>query len=658
VTRISKRNTSAWLLAVAVSFALALSAVGAGAQGGEYRLTIMHTSENHGHWEPYTQTISLGGIARRATLVKQIRAEGGNSLLVDAGDISQGTLYFIQHRYREGAAFYNALGYDATAIGNHEFDLGPKTFAENLVANASFPLIGTNLDFSGEPLLAGKIPSYVVKTVGGEKIGLLGFTTEDVTFNSSMGPTIRVKPRLDAAKAAIADLQQQGVNKIIALSHLGYPEDLRLAAAVDGIDIIASGHTFTLLGDPAKLNKALGPPEGPYPTVVQSPNGNPVLIVHAFQWGALLGRLNVTFDAGGVPIKWDGDPIVVDSSIPADPGVEALRQTFAEPLTTARQTVIGKNAVDLDGQARTLRTQESALGNLVADAMLDATRADDAQVALMNGGGIRTSLKAGDITVGGVLEVLPFGNRLVQMNLKGPDLLAALENGVSLVSEGAGRFPQVAGLRFAYDMSRPAGQRVTGVEIGTFGSGFQPLDPSATYRVVVNDFMAGGGDGYESLKLGMNVRGGDVPLDNALMDYIRARGTIEAHVEGRIVVGMLEPLSQSSRPVLQPTPVASATTTAMPQPTATQQSSITPTTPPTSSLPRPTPTAAQAARLQATIVTSAVPAAAQPRTTPVPPPSAAAAPSGTSLTWLCVVVPLGLAVIWGYRRRRRALRTD
>lgn len=617
--RRSKRGAAAWLLLAFAALAPAwggvfVPAAPAAAQSGEYRLTIMHTSENHGHWEPFTQTVSLGGIARRATLVKQIRDEAANSLLLDAGDISQGTLFFVQHRYREGAAFYNALGYDAAAIGNHEFDLGPKTFAENFVANVNFPLVSTNLDFSGEPLLAGKIPSSVVKTVGGEKIGLIGFTTEDVTFNTSMGPTIRVKSRLDSARGAVADLQRQGVNKIIALSHLGYPEDLRLAAAVDGIDVIVSGHTLTLLGDAAKLDKALGRPEGPYPTVVQSPSGSPVLIVHAYQWGELLGRLNVTFDAAGVPVKWDGDPIAVDSSIAPDPALEALVQQYAQPLTAARQSVIGRTAVDLDGQPRTVRSGESALGNLIADAMLDATRSDNVQVALMNGGGIRAGLKAGEITTGNVLEVLPFGNRLVQMDLKGADLLAALENGVSQVAQGAGRFPQVAGLRFAFDAKRAAGQRVTAVEIGTFAAGFRPLDPAATYRVVVNDFMAGGGDGYESLKLGGNVRGGDVPLDTTLLEYVKAHGTVDARVEGRIVSGVLDAPGTSPRGAATP---------------------------------------ATAARAQATPSAAASGASTQVQATPEPATPRGAAAPGSIPTWLCVVVPLGVAVIWGYRRRQR-----
>ena len=285
--------------------------------------------------------------------------------------------------------------------------------------------------------------------------------------------------------------------------------------------------------------------------------------------------------------------------------------------------------------------------------MLEATRADKAQVALMNGGGIRTSLKAGEITVGGVLEVLPFGNRLVQMNLKGGELLAALENGVSRVSEGAGRFPQVAGLRFAYDLSRPAGQRVTGGEIGTFTTGFQALDTGATYRVVVNDFMASGGDGYESLTLGTNVRGGDVPLDSALMDYIKVRGTIEAHVEGRIVIGTLDPLTQSSQPAL-PGPESSPTAIAPAPATRTPQPINTVTAPPTRGAPRSTATPAPVARLQAT-ATSA-PASTQPPATSVPARPGLTTDAGSRPTWLCVVVPLGFVVIWGYRRRQRKAR--
>jgi 5'-nucleotidase len=535
------------------------------AAASEYKLTVIHTSEIHGHWEAFTQTIPFGGVAQRATLIQAIRKESPNSILLDSGDVSQGTLYFVQHRLAEAAQLYNALGYDAVTLGNHEFDLGPKTLAENYVANAKFSIVSTNIDFAAEPLLAGKIPAVVVKTISGEKIGLIGFTTPELPTASSPGPNIKMKTTNDAAKAAIADLEKQGVNKIIAISHMGYAADQRLARDVDGIDVIVSGHTSTLLGDAAKLPKDLGVPEGAYPTVVRSPNGGTTLVVHAFEWGKLLGRLDVTFDAKGNVTKWGGDAATVDQKIPADPIVDALLKKLSEPLTTFRQTVIGKSDVLLNGERDVVRNQETNLGNVIADAMLEATKNDQTVIAIMNGGGIRTSIKAGDITVGNVLEVLPFGNRLVQLDMKGSEVIAALENGVSRVNasnptDSAGRFPQVSGMRFAWDASKPAGQRITGVEVGNAAMGYKPIDPNATYRVVTNDFMAGGGDGYEMFTQGANRSGGDVPIDGALLDYIKVRGTVSAKIEGRIVAGKLPTAAQAA-----PTSAPAAAPPAAPQ---------------------------------------------------------------------------------------------
>ena len=289
-----------FVLALALSI-LGLGANLASAQGGEYKLTVLHTGENHGHWESFTATISVGGIARRATAAQKARAEGGNVVMVDTGDISQGSLYHVQHRMVEARDLYNAVGYEVVTFGNHEFNFGPKTLADNFVTGAKFGIVNTNLDFSAEPALAGKIPTTLVKTIGGEKVGFIGLVIDGVGTVSSPGPNIKVKDAVDSAKAAIADLEKQGVNKIILLSHRGYNDDLRLAAQLDGVDVVVGGHTNTLLGDAAKLDKSLGAPEGPYPAVVKAPNGNPVLVAHASEWGKLLGRINVTFDAKGVP---------------------------------------------------------------------------------------------------------------------------------------------------------------------------------------------------------------------------------------------------------------------------------------------------------------------------------------------------------------------
>lgn len=226
---------------------------------GAFRLTILHTSENHGHWEPVTVlNVSQGGIARRATLVKKIRSEIPNTLLLDSGDISQGTLYFVQYKTQEGRDFYNLVGYDAITLGNHEFDLGPKVLADNFIDGARFSVVLANVDFSREPTLSGKIPPYVIKTVGGEKIGLLGLVIDELPISSNAGPNIKMKDAVQTAKDTVAELNQQGVNKIILLSHRGFPADVDLAGKVDGIDVIVSGHTETLMGDAAGVCAGAG----------------------------------------------------------------------------------------------------------------------------------------------------------------------------------------------------------------------------------------------------------------------------------------------------------------------------------------------------------------------------------------------------------------
>jgi 5'-nucleotidase / UDP-sugar diphosphatase len=501
-----------------------------------YNLTILHTSENHGHWEvSEISKVSQGGIARRATLVKQIRSEVRNSLLLDSGDISQGTRFYTFYKGAEGCDFYNLLGYDAVVTGNHEFDDGPKSLADNFVSRAQFSVVVSNMDFSREPALAGKIPATVIKTVGGEKIGLFGLVTDDVTVTSSPGPNITMKDTIQAANESIADLNRQGVNKIILLSHLGFPADQELASRINGIDVIISGHTDTLMGNPAMLESSLGTPVSPYPAAIKTPDGGQTLIVHAFIWGRLLGRLDVTFNSRGEIAGWVGDPIFVDKSITEDTVLADYLIHITPPITD-----IGKTSVNLEGRRAIVRNQESNLGNLAADAVLWYTSKDKTQIALINGGGIRASIPEGEITDAQVREALPFGNRLVQFDLSGANILAALENSLSTIKsdpeESGGRFLQVAGLKFTADLKKPAGSRITEVLTGTALTGYRPLDTAETYRVVSLDYMLGGGDGYTMLKNGTNIRRGDVPEEQAVIEFITANSPVSPKVEGRITM--------------------------------------------------------------------------------------------------------------------------
>ena len=513
---------------------------------GPFTLTILHTNDTHAHlesFEPFKQPVQ-GGVARRATLIKQKKAEGGNIILIDAGDAFQGTLYFNQYQGQADLHFMNAMGYDAMCVGNHEFDSGPAVLAA-FVDGAEFPVISANIDVSAEPTLAGKIPAYTVLDVAGEKIAVFGLTTEDTPILSSPGPNVIFKDPISSAEATVDELEAQGINKIIALTHLGYSRDLDLAAAVEGIDVIVGGHSHTLLGD-------MEGAEGPYPTVVTSPAGEPVLVVTAKCWGSYLGRLDVTFTAEGVVETYGGAPIFIDESIPENPEMAAKLAEYAAPIEELKATVIGQTAVDLDGEREHVRTMETNLGNLICDAMLWRTAADNTVIAIQNGGGIRASIPAGDVSLGQVLEVLPFGNTIVNFDLTGAEIVEALENGVSMVEEVKGRFPQVGGLRYAFNPDLPAGSRIISVEVwDPAQKAYVPLDLKATYRVCTNNFLYGGGDGYEVFATkARNVNETGLLLSDVLVEYIKAHSPVSPAVEGRITISeALLPITGAPAPL-------------------------------------------------------------------------------------------------------------
>ena len=518
------------VLCTLVLIALTLSFVPAAWAQGPLTLTILHTNDTHAHlesFEPSNEPVQ-GGIARRYTAIQQVKVEGGNVILVDAGDAFQGTLFFNQWQGEEEAHFMNALGYQAMAVGNHEFDSGPATLAD-FVKKANFPVLSANIDFSAEPTVAGLIPAYTVLDVAGEKVGVLGLTTAETVFISSPGPNVVFKDAAESAKAAVAELEGQGVNKIIALTHLGYSVDLAVAAAVDGIDVIVGGHSHTLLGD-------MEGAKGAYPTEVTSPGGDTVLVVSAYEWGKYLGRLEVTFAADGKVESFGGAPIFIDESVAEDAAIAADVAEFAGPIEELKATIVGQSSVELEGTRELVRSQETNLGNLICDAVLWKTAAENTQICIQNGGGIRASISSGDVTMGHVLEVLPFGNQIATFGLKGPDVWAALENGVSLYEDQKGCFPQVGGLKYTFDPSRDVGSRILNVEVKNADGSYSPIDLNAVYKVASNDFMRHGGDGYTMFAdNAIDPYDAGALLADAVAEYIGANSPVSPGTEGRMV---------------------------------------------------------------------------------------------------------------------------
>ncbi len=508
--------------------AVALSATAAQA---DYSLTILHTNDFHARFEPISRFDSgcgaednaegkcFGGSARLVTAIADARARSNNSILVDGGDQFQGTLFYTYYKGALAAEMMNKLGYDGMTVGNHEFDDGPEVL-RGFANTIEFPILMSNADISGEPLLSDVIQKSVVIERGGEKIGMIGLTPQNTDELASPGPNVIFTDPSDAVQAEVDKMTAEGVNKIIVLSHSGYGVDQTVAANTTGVDVIVGGHTNTLLSNTQE--RAVGP----YPTMVGS-----TAIVQAYAYGKFLGELNVTFDDDGNITEAVGEPLLIDASVVEDEATVARIAEAAAPLDEIRNEVVAEAAAAIEGDRSVCRAVECPMGNLVADAMLDRVKDQGIQIAIANGGGLRASIDAGPVTMGEVLTVLPFQNTLSTFQVTGETLLAALENAVSEVAEGGGRFAQVSGMSYTATLSNEVGNRISNVMVGG-----EAIDPAATYGVVSNNFVRNGGDGYSMFKDAMNAYDFGPDLADVTAEYMAAQGAYAPYTDGRITI--------------------------------------------------------------------------------------------------------------------------
>jgi len=501
-----------------------------------FDLTLLHTNDLHSRVEAinqYDSTCSvedaaadkcLGGFARLKTAVDRARERAKASLLLDGGDVFQGSLFYTHYKGQATAEFMNTIGYDAMTVGNHEFDNGPYVLA-SFVDAVEFPLLLANAKIDSEPLLAGRIKKSVVLKRGGQSIGLIGLTPVDTGDLSSPGPDIQFGGPVAALRTEVEALKAAGIDIIIVLSHSGYQQDLRIASEVDDVDVIVGGHSNTLLSN---ISEGAA---GPYPTMV----GN-TAIVQAYAYGRYLGVLNVQFDDQGEIIEASGEPVLLDAGVEEDVDLASRIKELATPLETIREQEVATAATAIEGSRDICRVSECSMGNLIADALLDRVKDQGVSIAIQNGGGIRASIDAGVVTMGEVLTVLPFQNTLATFELSGADIVATLESAVSQVEEGKGRFPQIAGMKFTWTRSaEPGAGRVTQVQIEENGV-WVDIDPDKTYAVVSNNFLRSGGDGYEIfVSKARNAYDFGPGLENVLADYLRNHSPYTAYTDGRIV---------------------------------------------------------------------------------------------------------------------------
>ncbi|MDJ0859901.1 MAG: 5'-nucleotidase C-terminal domain-containing protein [Dinoroseobacter sp.] len=478
---------------------VAALALTTGIASAEYSLHIIHINDLHSRIEPinrFDSTCSaedesegkcFGGVARVATKINELRdqltAEGKNVIVLDAGDQFQGSLMYSTYKGTVEAEFMEEIGFDAMAVGNHEFDDGPIKLRE-FIDLVSFPVISGNLDLGAEELLKDHVANHVVLEVGGERIGIVSALATDTSETSSPGPNVVFQNEIEALQQDVAELEADGVTKIIALTHVGLPKDLAIAEAVDGIDAVVGGHSHTLLSNTAEKASA------PYPVMVGD-----VPVVQAYAYSKYVGHLELTFDDAGNVTAASGDTIVLDASVAPDAEIVERVAELAGPIEELKARRVADAAEPIEGDRSVCRAMECPMGNLVTDAMLARVADQGIEIAFQNGGGLRASIDEGEITMGEVLTVLPFQNTLSVFEATGQMLIDALENGVSQVEEGAGRFPQVAGMKFTWDPAAEPGSRVTEVLVA-MGDSYMPIDPAKTYGVVTNNYVRNGGDGY------------------------------------------------------------------------------------------------------------------------------------------------------------------
>ncbi len=440
------------------------------------RIDLLHLNDVY-QFTPLEQG-RVGGLARVSTLRKKILAESQHTLTLFAGDTlapSVESIMEVDGRPLQGQQMidaWNALGVDYAVPGNHDFDFGDAVLRER-IKSSRFPWLASNIfdNHTGRPFEG--LHDYMLLRLGGVQVGLFGVLLPETEVSSSVSQDTNIRDICSTARPIVSRLRAEGATVVIALTHLEMEQDRQLARCAP-VDVIIGGHDHERIEDRS--------------------TGIPIFKVAAD--GVELGRVTLEVDGRtGALRKLDWTVLPVTKATPEDPAfIEAMKR-YA-PLVAELAEPVGRTAVPLDARKKAVRSQETNLGSLIADALRSAASTD---VALVNGGAIRgdTVFPAGELTRREMLSIFPYRDQLVRLQVSGSTLLAALENAVSKSAEDAepGRFLQVSGLRFAFDPSRPRGQRVLCATVAG-----KPLAPEASYSLATLSFLAGGKDGYEMFR--------------------------------------------------------------------------------------------------------------------------------------------------------------
>ncbi|MDB5054466.1 MAG: 5-nucleotidase/2,3-cyclic phosphodiesterase-like hydrolase [Bacilli bacterium] len=480
----------------------------------EQKISLITTGDVHGHLV-YDQanggyyTLDEINIEMGMPLMKAViddeKKKNKNSLVLDSGDMFHGTNEANVNESEGIVEAANLMGYDAMVAGNHDFDFGFDRIMQ-IKSKLNYPMLAANVSKDGQPAFE----QYKIFNVGGKKIGVFGLTIPESLSNMAVfgKSTVEFTDQIVAAKRVVADLESQKVDSIILLSHLGDDLDKELIKKVDGIDFILSGHHHWLYKKAEKINNTYFAEPGSYTTHV--------------------GVADLYYKKGKVAkVVWS----IHNSNDRSkeDKTIAAVAKKYYDIAFEKGKEVIGKSSVVLNGVRTQVRSQETNLADLIADAMKEQGGAD---LALLNGGGIRESVPKGDLTLYNIGKPLPFVNSLMTVEVTGQKVYDALERGLREWPNGAsnGGFLQVSGISYEIDGSKPAGKRLVSVT-----KDGKPLDKNKLFKVATNDYLADGGDNYDEFKDAKLISKGEL-LRDVLAKYIKEKGNVSPGLDGRIKV--------------------------------------------------------------------------------------------------------------------------
>ena len=521
---------------------------------GNYNISFYHINDVHAHLDEFSSSGTdctnpekgcYGGYARVKSVIEETRPEHPDSLLLNVGDEFQGTLFYTFYKGEKIAEVLNELEFDAMTLGNHEFDGGDEELGDFL-NNLTFPILSANIHSENKKLNETIKPYHIFEKY---QLAVIGVTTDTTPGISNPGKDTEFTDAIQAVQDAVDEIRSTtNITRIVAITHIGYEVDKRLAQETTGLYLILGGHSHTLLGD-------MEDAEGPYPTIEKNKDGDEVFIVTAYRWGEYLGYIDVTYDAEGKVLAYHGAPIHITNTTKQDEDLQEQIDEWRKPFDDFAKEKIGETKVTLD--ASTCQKQECTLGDLVAEyvdiftlvfllTMNHGTNTisrailqyrieggSDAVFGLINAGGIRATIEEGDITRGEVLTSFPFGNAVVETTYTGEELWKIFEGLVSGVNQFNGKevssfFQISSGIKVEYNPDNEIGSRLVRLTVGE-----EPVQDDTEYVIVTADFLTGGGDNIlepvdDAVILDQ--------LDEVLSNYIEDHSPIDFEVDGRIAI--------------------------------------------------------------------------------------------------------------------------